>query len=238
MDSDPSLPPDLPEGSGAVLLLSGGLDSATAGAMACERGFALYALSLDYGQRHDREVESAGRVAAELGVKEQVTLQLDLTRWGGSALTSEEPVPTGRDESEMAESIPSTYVPARNTIFLSLALGYAEARGARVLIAGMNQLDYSGYPDCREAFLQAFEAMANIGTKAGVEGEGFRIWAPLLPMTKADIIREGARLGLDYGLTWSCYQGGEQPCGTCDSCILRAKGFAEAGVEDPLIRVG
>ena len=235
MNPDPSQFPDVPEGAGAVLLLSGGLDSATAGAMARERGLALYALSLDYGQRHDREVESASRVADALGVKEHVTLALDLRRWGGSALTSDAPVPTGRVESEMAADIPSTYVPARNTIFLSLALGFAEARVARVLVAGMNQLDYSGYPDCREEFLQAFERMADLGTKAGVEGQGFRVWAPLLRMTKADIIREGTRLGLDYGLTWSCYLGGGRPCGACDSCILRAKGFAEAGRKDPLI---
>jgi 7-cyano-7-deazaguanine synthase len=140
-----------------------------------------------------------------------------------------------RDEAEMTAAIPRTYVPARNTIFLSLALGFAEARGARVLVAGMNQLDYSGYPDCREEFLQAFEAMANLGTKAGVEGDRFSLYAPLLHMTKADIIREGVRLGLDYGLTWSCYSGGESPCGHCDSCILRAKGFEEAGVPDPLL---
>lgn len=235
MNSDPALPPDAPSGSGAVLLLSGGLDSFTAGALARERGFELYALSLDYGQRHDREVTSAARAAEALGVAEHVTLPLDLRRWGGSALTSDEALPTGRDEAEMAADIPSTYVPARNTIFLSLALGYAEARGARTLVAGMNQLDYSGYPDCREEFLQAFERMANLGTKAGAEGDRFRIWAPLLRMSKADIIREGARLGLDYGLTWSCYLGGERPCGECDSCILRARGFAEAGVNDPLV---
>jgi 7-cyano-7-deazaguanine synthase len=222
-------------GAKSVLLLSGGLDSYTAGAMARERGLELYALSLDYGQRHDREVESAQLVAADLGMAEHVTLALDLRKWGGSALTSDAPVPTDRDEAEMAASIPSTYVPARNTIFLSLALGFAEARGARTLIAGMNQLDYSGYPDCREEFLRAFEAMANLGTKAGAEGERFRVWAPLLHMTKADIVREGARLGLDYGLTWSCYQGGAAPCGECDSCILRAKGFAEAGEKDPLV---
>jgi 7-cyano-7-deazaguanine synthase len=180
-------------------------------------------------------VESAQLVAADLSMAEHVTLALDLRKWGGSALTSDAPVPTDRDEAEMAASIPSTYVPARNTIFLSLALGFAEARGARTLIAGMNQLDYSGYPDCREEFLRAFEAMANLGTKAGAEGERFRVWAPLLHMTKADIVREGARLGLDYGLTWSCYQGGAAPCGECDSCILRAKGFAEAGEKDPLV---
>ncbi|MBW3622056.1 MAG: 7-cyano-7-deazaguanine synthase QueC [Armatimonadetes bacterium] len=232
MSYDPAAPPE--GDSSAVLLLSGGLDSYTAGGIARERGLELYALSFDYGQRHDREVKSAARVASDLGVKEHLTLELDLRKWGGSALTDKIAVPTGRDEGEMAESIPSTYVPARNIIFLSLALGYAEARGARAILAGMNQLDYSGYPDCRAEFLQAFEEMANRGTKAGVEGEGFRIWAPLVHMTKAEIVREGMRLGLDYGLTWSCYLGGETPCGACDSCILRAKGFMEAGVPDSL----
>jgi 7-cyano-7-deazaguanine synthase len=219
----------------AVLLLSGGLDSYTAGAIAREQGHSLYALSLDYGQRHHREIQSADQVGHALGVIEHITLQLDLRQWGGSALTSDDPVPIRRDEAEMSAAIPSTYVPARNTIFLSLALGFAEARGARVLVAGMNQLDYSGYPDCREEFLNAFEAMANLGTKAGVEGDRFRIFTPLLHLTKADIIREGTRLGLDYGLTWSCYTGGEKPCGVCDSCILRAKGFEEAGILDPLM---
>ena len=222
----------------AVLLLSGGLDSYTAGALAREAGHRLYALSLDYGQRHDREVRSAERIAEALEAAEHITLRLDLRQWGGSALTSDEPVPIDRDEAEMAEAIPATYVPARNAIFLSLALGFAEARGAQILVAGMNQLDYSGYPDCRDEFLRAFEAMANLGTKAGVEGEGFRVWAPLLRMTKADIVREGARLGLYYGMSWSCYLGGEHPCGVCDSCLLRAKGFSEAGQIDPLVRDG
>ncbi len=223
------------EAPGAILLLSGGLDSYTAGALAREQGFTLRALSLDYGQRHDREIESARLTALDLGVEEHVTLRLDLRQWGGSALTSDEPVPAHCPDAERAEVIPVTYVPARNTIFLSLALGFAEARGARTLVAGMNQLDYSGYPDCREEFLAAFEAAANLGTKAGVEGDRFRVMTPLLHMTKADIIREGARLGLNYGLTWSCYEGGERPCGACDSCVLRARGFAEAGLTDPLL---
>jgi 7-cyano-7-deazaguanine synthase len=218
----------------AVLLLSGGLDSYTAGAIARDRGFRLFALSFDYGQRHDREVRSAEAVARFLNVAEHLTLKLDLRQWGGSSLTGDAPIPTGREVSEMETAIPSTYVPARNTIFLSLALGYAEARGARTIVAGMNQLDYSGYPDCREEFLKAFETMANLGTKAGAEGGRFHIWAPLLRLTKADIIQGGVRLGLDYGLSWSCYQGGERPCGVCDSCILRAKGFEEAGFQDPL----
>ena len=218
----------------AVVLLSGGLDSYTAAAMAQADGFALHALTIRYGQRHAREIEAARRVASSLGVVRHLEMDLDLRGIGGSALTSETPVPHGRDVS--APGIPSTYVPARNTIFLSLALGWAEALGARDLVIGVNALDYSGYPDCRPAFVSAFEALARVATKAGVEGETFTVHTPLISLSKADIIRRGVALGLDYGLTHSCYDPPpDRPaCGTCDSCILRAKGFAEAGIRDPL----
>lgn len=219
----------------AVCLLSGGLDSATSAAIAKARGFRIYALSFDYGQRHRKELDAAARVASFLGAKRHVTLSFDLRQWGGSALTDDIQVPLDRDEGEMGEGIPATYVPARNTIFLSFALGWAETIGARHIFIGVNQLDYSGYPDCRAEFLRAFEGVANLGTKAGVEGDRFHIDAPLVEMTKGQIIQAGLRLGLDYGLTWSCYLGGGAPCGRCDSCLLRAKGFEEAGVADPLL---
>ncbi len=218
----------------AVCLLSGGLDSATAAAIARSRGFDVYALSLDYGQRHARELEAAVRVAEALGAKRHVTVRCDLRAWGGSALTADIPVPEGRSLAEMENAIPVTYVPARNLIFLSIALGWAEVIGARRIFIGVNQLDYSGYPDCREEFLRSFEQTANLATKAGVEGGRFVIEAPLVHMSKSEIIRAGTALGLDYGLTWSCYTGGEHPCGKCDSCLLRAKGFKEAGIPDPL----
>jgi len=219
----------------AVCLLSGGLDSATAAAIAASRGFDLYAISFDYGQRHRRELESARRVAQSLPVRRHVVVQLDLRSWGGSALTDNIDVPLDRAEEAMGEGVPVTYVPARNTIFLSLALGWAEVLQARHIFIGANQLDYSGYPDCREEFLHSFEETANRGTKAGSEGARFHIEAPLLHMTKAEIIRTGVSLGVDYSLTWSCYSGGETPCGRCDSCQLRAKGFREAGLPDPLL---
>ncbi len=219
----------------AVCLLSGGLDSATAAAIARSRRFDIYALSFDYGQQHARELEAAVRVAEALGAKRHVTMRCDLRAWGGSALTADIAVPRGRSLAEMENAIPVTYVPARNLIFLSLALGWAEAVRARRIFIGVNQLDYSGYPDCREEFLRSFEQTANLATKAGGEGCRFIIEAPLAHMTKAQIISAGTALGVDYGLTWSCYSGGEQPCGECDSCLLRAKGFSEAGMLDPLL---
>ncbi|OPZ87227.1 MAG: 7-cyano-7-deazaguanine synthase [bacterium ADurb.Bin429] len=218
----------------AVALISGGLDSATAAAMAVADGYTLYALTICYGQRHLREVDAARAVAAALGAREHKVVDIALREIGGSALTADIPVPESRSADEMAAGIPVTYVPARNTIFLAVALGYAEVVGAETLVLGVNQVDYSGYPDCREEFLAAFETLANLATKAGVEGTAhFRVYAPLLHLTKAEIIREGLRLGVDYGLTWSCYAGGDVACGRCDSCLLRLAGFREAGVRDP-----
>jgi 7-cyano-7-deazaguanine synthase len=219
----------------AVVLLSGGLDSYTAAALAQADGFALYALTIQYGQRHAREIEAARRVAGALGVEARLELALDLRHIGGSALTAGADVPHGRDLG--ATDIPVTYVPARNTIFLSLALAWAEALGARDLVIGVNALDYSGYPDCRPEFIRAFEHAAALGTRAGVEGRAFRIHTPLIDLTKAEIIRRGLQLGLDYRLTHSCYDPlpDGSPCGTCDSCQLRARGFHEAGVPDPLL---
>src|SRR6478735_2620918 len=212
----------------AVVLLSGGLDSMVAAGIARERGFALNALTIDYNQRHRREIEAAREIARALGAVRHVVLPLDLRQFGGSALTDDIAVP----KDGLGEGIPVTYVPARNTIFLSLALGWAEAAGARDLFVGVNALDYSGYPDCRPEFVAAFEGLANLATKAGVEGEPFTIHAPLQTMTKADIAREAARLGLDAGLSHSCYDpqalGGA--CGQCDACRLRAKGFVDAGL--------
>jgi 7-cyano-7-deazaguanine synthase len=215
----------------AVILLSGGLDSATALAIARAQGYACHALSLAYGQRHAVELEAAGRVAGALGVVEHKVIPIALDAFGGSALTDRAiAVP----ETE-GEGIPVTYVPARNTVFLSLALGWAEVLGARDLFLGVNAVDYSGYPDCRPAFIEAFEKLANLATKAGVEGQPFRIHAPLIHMTKAEIIQTGSRLGVDYGLTISCYQADAAgvACGRCDSCRLRAQGFREARVADP-----
>src|SRR6266516_2854048 len=219
----------------AVVLLSGGLDSYTAAAIVQRQGFDLYALSVNYGQRHARELESARNVARALGVVRHLEVAVDLRAVGGSSLTSDESVPMDRDLA-VAE-IPSTYVPARNTVFLSLALGWAEVLGARDLVIGINALDYSGYPDCRPEFIQAFEQLAALATRAGVEGARTRVHAPLLTMTKAGIIHRGVELGLDYGLTHSCYDpiDAGRPCGRCDSCVLRARGFQEAGVVDPLI---
>src|SRR5712671_3348117 len=219
-----------------VVLLSGGLDSYTAAAIARSQGFALYALTVNYGQRHAHELSAARRVAASLKVARHLQLDLDLRGIGGSVLTADVPVPRDRDLT--ATDIPSTYVPARNTIFLSLALGWAEAIEGRDLFIGVNALDYSGYPDCRPEFIAAFESLAALATRAGVEGARFRIHTPLITLAKADIIRRGLTLGLDYRLTTSCYDPGPdgQPCGHCDSCLLRAKGFIEAGVADPLLR--
>jgi 7-cyano-7-deazaguanine synthase len=203
--------------------------------MAKSEGFALCALTIQYGQRHAREIEAAARVADALGVVARLELAIDLRNIGGSALTSGGDVPHGRDVS--ATDIPVTYVPARNTIFLSLALSWAEAIGARDLVIGVNALDYSGYPDCRPEFIRAFARVAALGTRAGVEGATFRIHTPLIALTKADIIRRGLELRLDYKLTHSCYDPlpDGSPCGTCDSCVLRARGFSEAGVADPLL---
>ena len=219
----------------AVVLLSGGLDSYTAAAIAKADGFALSALTIFYGQRHAREVDSARAVAGALGVARHQELTVDLRAIGGSSLTSSLDVPRDRDLA--AAGIPSTYVPARNTIFLSLALGWAEVLGACDIVIGVNALDYSGYPDCRPEFVRAFESLANLATRAGVEGARFHVHTPLIAMSKAEIIRRGIELGLDYGLTHSCYDPSTsgQPCGRCDSCVLRARGFAEAGLSDPLL---
>jgi 7-cyano-7-deazaguanine synthase len=216
-----------------VVLLSGGLDSYTAAAMLKAEGFDLYALSVRYGQRHVRELDAARRVAAALGVVRHLELSVDLAKIGGSALTAAIDVPKDR---AIDASIPITYVPARNTVFLSLALAWAEALGAFDIGIGANALDYSGYPDCRPEYLRAFEAMAGLATKAGVEGGRFRIHAPLMELNKAQIIQQGWSLGLDYGLTHSCYDPAPDgaPCGRCDSCVLRAKGFAEAALVDPI----
>ncbi len=222
--------------SDAVVLLSGGLDSYTAAAIARRDGFRLFALTIRYGQRHAREIEAAREVARALGVARHIELDVDLSAFGGgSSLTSDAPVPKDRpiDPGE----IPSTYVPARNTVFLSLALGWAEVLGARDIFIGVNALDYSGYPDCRPEFIAAFERLASLATAQGVRGAAFRIHAPLQALTKADIIRRGQELGLDYGLTHSCYDPGPRgrPCGRCDSCTLRAAGFAQAGMADPAL---
>jgi 7-cyano-7-deazaguanine synthase len=215
----------------AVALLSGGLDSMVSAARARADGFRLLALSIDYNQRHQVELAAARRIAAALGAERHVVLPLDLSAFGGSALTADIDVP----KTGVGDNIPVTYVPARNTIFLSLALGWAEASGARDLYIGVNALDYSGYPDCRPEFIAGFETLAALATKAGAEGDRFRIHAPLQHMTKADIAREAARLGLDAGMSWSCYDPapGGLHCGLCDSCRLRAKGYKEAGLPDP-----
>lgn len=221
----------------AVVLLSGGLDSATVLAIARAQGYEPYALSFAYGQRHAWELQAAKRVAAALGSVKHQTVTIDLRAFGGSALTDEIAVPKGRTAGEMAEGIPITYVPARNTIFLSFALAWAEVLNSSDIFIGVNALDYSGYPDCRPEFIEAFEKMANLATKAGVEGrQALKIHTPLIAMTKADIIRKGIELGVDYGLTSSCYDpsGEGVPCQQCDSCVLREKGFREAGAVDPL----
>jgi 7-cyano-7-deazaguanine synthase len=217
---------------GAVVLVSGGLDSMVVAALAVEAGRKLVALTIDYNQRHRIELEAAARIASHLGAVRHIVLPLDLTKFGGSSLTDNAmSVP----KEGVKPGIPSTYVPARNTIFLSLALGLAEATGAREIHIGVNALDYSGYPDCRPEFVEAFENLASLATKAGVEGDRFRVRTPLLHMTKADIAAEAARLGIDAGMSWSCYdpQPGALHCGQCDSCRLRSKGFSEAGLPDP-----
>lgn len=221
----------------AVILLSGGLDSATVLAIAKAEGYELHALSFSYGQRHAWELEAAKRVAASIGVAEHRIANIDLRAFGASALTADIAVPKGRDAEEMSHGIPITYVPARNTIFLSFALAWAEVLGASDIFLGVNALDYSGYPDCRPEFIEAFEKMANLATKAGVEGrQHLRIHTPLIAMTKAQIIATGVELSVDYSLTSSCYDPGPTgvPCGQCDSCLLRQKGFRENGIEDPI----
>lgn len=220
----------------AVVLLSGGLDSATAAAIARSRGFRIFALSIDYGQRHHFELQQAARVARALDVAEHRVVAVNLAAFGGSALTADVPVPLDRTTTEMDAAIPATYVPARNTVMLSLALAYAETLGACDLFLGVNAVDYSGYPDCRPEFVEAFERLANLATKASVEGSlRFRVHAPLIRMTKAEIIRTGASLGVDYGLTHSCYSpdADGRACGRCDACQLRLRGFAEANLSDP-----
>lgn len=220
----------------AVVLLSGGLDSTTALAIARQEGFALYALSFAYGQRHAVEIEAARHIAQKMGVARHVVVPIDLRLFGGSALTGDIEVPKDRPVEEMSAGIPVTYVPARNTIFLSFALAFAEVEEAGDIFLGVNALDYSGYPDCRPEYIRAFEAMANLALKAAVEGQTtIRIRTPLIQMTKAQIIRRGLELGVDYALTTSCYDPGSggEACGRCDSCLLRQKGFAEVGVKDP-----
>jgi 7-cyano-7-deazaguanine synthase len=220
----------------AVVLLSGGLDSATAAGWARNRGFRLSALSVDYGQRHRVELDAARDVARALGITRHIVLPIDLAAFGGSALVdASQPVPKGRDEAAISAGIPSTYVPARNTVLLALALGMAEATAAEAIVLGVNAVDYSGYPDCRPAFIEAFARLAGLATKTGVEGRPIAILAPLIEMTKAEIIRAGLAYGVDYGLTTSCYDPlpDGRPCGECDSCRIRAAGFAAAAAVDP-----
>ena len=219
----------------AVVLLSGGIDSSTALAVALKEGFESYALSFDYGQRHARELEAAREVADKLGAREHLVIQLDLRQIGGSALTDDILVPKGRSQGEIGAGIPVTYVPARNTIFLSFALAWAEVIGAGEVFIGANTRDYSGYPDCRPEYIEAFQRMANLATRHGTEGEGIEIRAPLIEFAKSEIIKLGLDLGVDFSLTHSCYDPTDEglACGQCDSCVIRKKGFAEAGIEDP-----
>ena len=220
----------------AVVLLSGGLDSTTTLAIAIAEGYEAYALSFDYGQRHQIEVEAARRVANSLGAKEHRVAKIDLRIFGGSALTDNVDVPKQRSETEIAHRIPITYVPARNTIFLAYALAWAEVISANHIFLGVNAIDYSGYPDCRPEFIQAFQTLANIGTKTGIEGARLHINTPLIMLSKSEIIGKASKLGVDLGLTHSCYDPSPEglACGECDSCLLRLKGFREAGIEDPI----
>jgi 7-cyano-7-deazaguanine synthase len=220
----------------AVVLLSGGIDSTTTLAIAIAEGYETYALSFDYGQRHQIETEAARRVAKSLGAKEHCIARIDLRVFGGSALTDDVAVPKQRSETEIADGIPVTYVPARNTIFLAYALAWAEIIPANDIFIGVNAIDYSGYPDCRPEFIEAFENLANLGTKAGVEGRCFQVHTPLIKFSKAEIIRKGVELGVDLSLTHSCYDPAPErlACGECDSCLLRLKGFREAGIKDPI----
>jgi 7-cyano-7-deazaguanine synthase len=220
-----------------VVLLSGGVDSSTVAAIAKAEGFEVYALTFDYGQRHAVEIESARTVATRLGAKEHVVARIDLRVFGGSALTEDLPVPKGRTVDEVGKGIPITYVPARNTIFLSFALAWAEVLGASDIFVGVNAVDYSGYPDCRPEFIRAYERMANLATKAGVEGrQELTIHTPLILLTKAEIIQKGHELGVDYSVTSSCYDPSEtgEACGTCDSCLIRQRGFIANGIRDPI----
>jgi 7-cyano-7-deazaguanine synthase len=219
----------------AVVLLSGGMDSATTAAIALDQGYDVHALSFRYGQRHAVELEAARRIAERLRLARHLVLDVDLRAFGGSALTGDVAVPKDTPAERIGAGIPATYVPARNTIFLALALGWAEALGARDIFIGANALDYSGYPDCRPEFIAAFERMANLATRAGVEGDGFRIHTPLITLSKRDIVLRGQALGVDYGLTSTCYDPAPDgaACGRCEACSLRLKGFREAGIEDP-----
>ncbi|OGP51021.1 MAG: 7-cyano-7-deazaguanine synthase QueC [Deltaproteobacteria bacterium RBG_13_43_22] len=219
----------------AIVLLSGGLDSSTTLAVAKKQGYELYALTFRYGQRHQWEIEAAGRIAGHFQVTEHRIFDVDLSRFGGSALTADIEVPKDRDLEEIPRDIPITYVPARNTIFLSLALAWAEVLGARDIFIGVNALDYSGYPDCRPEFIEAFERTADLGTRAGVEGKKIKIHTPLIHLNKAQIIKKGLELGVDFSLTSTCYDPSfkGEACGKCDACLLRLKGFAEAGIRDP-----
>lgn len=222
----------------AVVLLSGGLDSTTCAAIAAHKGLSLCALTVRYGQRHAAEVEAAKRVAATLKMERHVVFDLDLGVWGGSALTGEIEVPQHESVEELGDEIPVTYVPARNTILLSLALAWAETLEAYHIYIGVNALDYSGYPDCRPEFIEAFQRLANVATRAGVEGKRLRLHTPLIELSKKEIIQKGLELGVDYGLTFSCYApNAGNPCGHCDACLLRAKGFREAGVCDPALGI-
>lgn len=233
---EPRSRPDRPTRPPAVVLLSGGLDSATVVALAQERGFEVCALSVQYGQRHAGEIEAARRVAAAAGISRHAIAEIDLRAFGGSALTADIPVPKDRDPESIGEGVPVTYVPARNTVFLSLALAWAEVLGADDIFVGVNAVDYSGYPDCRPEFIAAFERLANVATRAATsDGRRMTVHAPLIDMTKAEIIRAGLALGVDYGLTRSCYDPDDSgaACGRCDACALRLKGFADAGTEDP-----
>ncbi len=220
----------------AVVLLSGGLDSTTTMAIAIAQGYEAYALSFDYGQRHQIEIDAASRIAESLGAKEHRVAKIDMRMFGGSALTDNVGVPKNRSETEIADGIPVTYVPARNTVFLAFALGWAEIIPAADIFIGVNAIDYGGYPDCRPEFIEAFETLANLGTKAGVEGRRFQIHAPLIKFSKAEIVRKALELDVDLSLTRTCYDPSPTglACGECDSCLLRLKGFREAGIEDPI----
>jgi len=224
----------------AVVLLSGGLDSATVLHIAREQGFRVHALSFGYGQRHSPELRAAALLAEEAGVDDHLTAFLDPRLFSGSSLTGNGPVPSGRDPDTQSEGIPSTYVPARNTVFLSLAMAYAESIGSHDVFIGVNSLDYSGYPDCRPEYIRAFQAMADLATREALEGKTIRVRAPLLEMSKAEIIALGSKLGVDYSMTLSCYRpdGSGRPCGECDACLLRLRGFRQAGLEDPAVYSG
>lgn len=221
----------------AVVLLSGGVDSATTLAIAKDSGYEVYAISFRYGQRHHFEIEAARKVAREMDVKKHLIMDIDLSSFGGSALTDDIPVPKREKVEDIGREIPITYVPARNIIFLSLALGWAEVLCCTDIFIGVNAIDYSGYPDCREEFIKAFEKAVNLGTKSGVEGKKIKVHTPLISLTKSEIIKKGLKLGVDYSLTHSCYDPDEKrrACGRCDSCLLRKKGFEEAGIEDPTV---